>query len=227
MIGRRNKRGVSTVAAPEPTPTYTQDELRERRRSWRKVLYGKDFNLTAEVRTIVTPLAKQVAKLPRPDALQPEVDNVADAVHEVLSTCIGMLAESRLDPTAHARTVQAVRDLAARPQAPLITPEDLASGRWATKLTKYVAPQTADLAAFLGRAFPPDHPALSGLSASERITNALRILDTAARDLERRIPRVAEAQARPSLAEFNDAKRAQRDAERADKLLAKMKAGAR
>jgi hypothetical protein len=127
--------------------------LRQRRRQWLKVAYRGDFDLAAEVSAIVDPLAAQLAALPRPLVLRAEVDDVADAVHEVLSTAVGMLA---------------VR-----------TP-------------------------------------------SERLTDALRVLDIAARDLARRIPKAAVRQALPGMQDVNAAKKARRDRERAERTLSKM-----
>jgi hypothetical protein len=214
-------------AAP-PEPTYTQVEQRQRRRNWLAVTYRGKFDLAAEVGAIVDPLAHQLAALPRPLVLREAVDDVADAVHELLSTVVGMLAESQLlDNAAHARTVQAVRDLAQRPREPQITDEQLTSGRWAAALTKHVATHGDDLAAFLGRALPPRHPKLAGQSASERLEAALRVLDSAALDLQRLIPKAASRQALPGIEAVNAANRARWDAERTERAIAKIKMGTR
>ncbi|ODR00345.1 hypothetical protein BST27_29665 [Mycobacterium intermedium] len=203
---------------------YSQDQQRERRRQWLRVHYRGDFDLTAEVAAIVNPLAAQVAALPRPLVLRPKIDEVADAVHELISTVVGMLAESRqLDSAAHARTVRAVRDLAQRPTAPLITDEHIGSGRWAAILVEFVAPFNGDLAALLGRALPPHHPKTNGLSASERLEAALRVLDTPAHDLAFLIPKAARRQSLPSIEEINAAYRAREEAERVQRALAKVK----
>lgn|GEM_PF-2065134 len=213
---------------PEPTPlepVYTQDQLRERRRKWLPVVYRGDFDLAAEVGTIVGPLAAQMAVLPEPVAVRFKVDEIADAVHELVSTIVGMLAESRfLGTDAHDRVVQTVRDLAQRPREPQISDEKLSTGRWAVLLVKHVTPHSHDLSEFLGRALPPNHPQLKGTSASERLEAALRVLDTAALDLERLIPKVARHQALPSIEAINAANRARQDRERAERALARMKA---
>lgn len=204
--------------------TYTQDELRERRRGWLRVHYRADFDLAAEVSAIVGPLAASLSALPRPAALRRDVDAVADATHELVTVVVGMLAESRhLDATAKARTAQAVRDLAQRPAEPALTDRQLASGRWVGLLVAHVAPYTDDLAALLGRALAPNDPRLGKKdSASQRLEAALRVLDTAARDLSRRIPVAARYQARPSIAERNAARRAEVEAQRTRNQLAKM-----
>ena len=80
-------------AAPEPV--YSQAQQRERRRKWLRVHYRGNFHLAAELAAIVDPLARDVSQLPRPLVLRGEVDEVADAVHEVVSTVVGMLAESK------------------------------------------------------------------------------------------------------------------------------------
>jgi hypothetical protein len=133
--------------------------------------------------------------------------DVADAVAEVASTTVGMLAESRhLDSSA--RTAQAVRDLVQRPAAPQITDADLIGGTWAALLVAYVEPLAGPLAGLLGRALPPETDALRGdPSASERLEAALRVLDASARELERRTQRVAERQAAPTVEESNAARR--------------------
>lgn len=223
MIGLRPKRRTP-APTPEPVLGLTQTDLRERRRNWLRVTYKADFDLAAEVRDIVTPLARDAEKLPCSLVLRPEIENVADAVHEIVSTIIGMLAESRqLDDGAHARTARAVRDLAQRPGAPEISDDAITTGKWAVSLTRYAQPHTGDLAAYLGRAHPPGHPGLTGPSASERLLAALRVLDNAALILQRRIPKAAARQALPSIAEFNAQRRAQRDAERAERAVSKMR----
>ncbi|GAA4290923.1 hypothetical protein [Mycobacterium paraffinicum] len=212
---------------PEPPePVYSQAEQRERRRKWLPVVYRGGFDLAAEVGAIVEPLADQVAALARPLAVRSQVDSMADAVHELLSAVVGMLAESALlGSDAHARTVQAVRDLARRPREPQFTDEHIISGRWAAVLVKHVAVHSDDLSAFLGRALPPNHPHLKCASASERLEAALRILDTAALDLTRLIPKVARHQSLPSIEAINAATRARQERDRAQRALAKMKTG--
>lgn len=161
------------TVTPAPQPTYIQAEQRQRRRQWLRIVYRGEFDLTAEVRDILEPLAQQAAALPRPAALRPEADAVADAVHQLLSTAIGMLAESRkLTADAHHRTARAARDLAQRPREPQIGGEHLADGTWAALLAGHVKPHAGDLADYLGRALPPNDPRLTGPSASERLEAA-------------------------------------------------------
>lgn len=198
---------------------FDQTQSRARRREWRRVHYtGSNFNLKTEVGEILTPLSKSATRLPRPLALRREIDDVADAVHEVVSTVVGMLAESR-HPDASAIAQQMTRDLAARPTAPDITDEQLCDGSWAAKLIRYAGPLTKELAALLDRAKPPG---TTEFSASERLERALRELDQAALALERKIPKAAEAQARPTFNEFQAGQKARREAERIERRLSKM-----
>jgi hypothetical protein len=215
-----------TRHTPRPTtesvPAHTQDEQRHRRRHWLRVHYTGDFNLTSEITDIVGPIAAQITYLPHPAALREHVEDVADAVHEVLSVVVGMLAESRhLEGEAHQRTLHAVRDLARRPREPQITDAQIIDGSWASLLVRHVSPYTADLAGFLARALAPRHRDLKGPSASERIEAALRVLDTAALSATRRIPKAAEHQARGTVAEANEAARHRRAAERAEAALSR------
>lgn len=196
-----------------PEPVYSQDELRQRRRQWLPVKYTAAFNLGSEIGAILSPVARDVAALPRPLATRPAIDEIADAVHELVSTVVGMLAESKhLDRAAHARTVRAVRDLAQRPTAPEITDDEIVSGQWAVVLVGYAAPLAADLGRLLGRA----------PSASQRLEDALRVLDRVVLDLAARIPKVAHFQSLPTPAEVNAARKAHTDAERVQRALAKM-----
>lgn len=222
------RRPGHNASVPTPAaPVYSQDEQRDRRRRWLRVHYREQFDLTAEVSAIVGPLAEPLSALPRPLALRRDVDAVTDAVHELVSTVVGMLAESKHpDPLAHARTARAVADLAQRPNEPRVSDEQLCDGAWAAVLVSHVAPHRDDLAGFLGRALAPNDPRLAKQdSASERLEAALRVLDMAALDLARRIPKAARYQALPSIESRNAARRAAYDAERARRQLAKMGIG--
>jgi hypothetical protein len=190
------------------------------------VHYDGQFDLAAEVSAIVGPLATSLSALPRPGELRRDVDSMADAVHELVTVVVGLLAEFKhADRAAHARIARAVADLAQRPTEPQISDAQLCDGSWATLLVSHVAPYAADFAAVLGRALPPEHPQLlrSGhQSASERLETALRALDLAALDMSRRIPKAARYQGLPSMESRNAARRAERDAQRARNQLAKM-----
>ncbi|MFV8050370.1 hypothetical protein [Mycobacterium sp. 48b] len=213
---------LAPVIAKAPKARASQAEQRERRRKRLPVHLAGTFNLAAEVTAVCGPAAQEVSSLANPLALRSDVEAVADAVHEVLSTAVGMIAGDRHAADA-ARTRQLAADLAVRPQAPAITDEQIVSGGWATMLAEWVAPYSGDLAALLGRAQPPRADALRGNpSASERIERALRALDGAVLDLTRRVPKARARQSLPSMAEFNAHLKAKADAERQQRVLAKL-----
>lgn len=230
---RRNQPGLPPVSPLPPSgiaaplATATQDQLRERRHKRLRVHYRSTFNLAAEVAALCAPVAHEASRLPNPVALRDDIEAVADAVHEVLSAAVGMIAADREQSAeTRTRTVQAAADLAVRPQAPAITEAAIVSGSWVTRLVAYCEPYSGDLAAMLGRALPPEDPRLRGdASASERVERALRVLDGAVGDLSRRIPKVAARQALPSLAEFNAGLKANIDVERRQRALAKLGVG--
>jgi len=213
-----------TQHRPAQTPSgESQDVQRHRRRHWLRVHYDNRFDLAAEIGAIVGPLAAEISYLPHPLSMRGDAENLADAVHELLSGVVGMLAESRhLDATAWTRTSNAVRDLAQRPREPQITDDEIIDGSWAQTLTDHVAPFTGDLAAFLDRALPPRSVGLTGPSASERLEAALRVLDSAALVVGNRIPRVAARQALGTLEQANAAARAAQDERRAQLALARL-----
>ncbi|WP_139361557.1 MULTISPECIES: hypothetical protein [unclassified Mycobacterium] len=159
-----------------------------------------------------------------PRAARRGVEDVLDATHEVMDRVVRLLSESRAtDPGV---TRRLVADLTVRPRLPEITDEQIVSGSWVHALTAWTSTYGGDLAAVLGRALPPDHKGLKGgPSASERLECALRALDLAVLALERHIPRIAQRQALPSMAEHNAAQRARQDAERAERALARLGVG--
>lgn len=215
---------LAPVISKAPKARASQAEQRDRRRKRQSVHLVGTFNLATEVTAVCGPAAHEVSRLSNPLVLRSDVDAVADAVHELLSAAVGMLAADRHQAAdARARTVQAAADLAIRPAAPAITDDQISSGSWAAALADWVAPYSGDLAALLGRAHPPRADALRGNpSASERIERALRTLDGAVLDLMRRVPKVAARQALPSMAEFNAQLKAKADAERQQRALAKL-----
>jgi hypothetical protein len=211
---------------PAPLATASQDDMRERRRRRQPVHYRGDFNLATEVAAVCGPVATDASRLPEPTAMRRDIEAVADAVHELLSATVGLIAADRhaADP---ARTRQLAADLAVRPAAPAITDDQIVSGSWAVALAKWVLPYSGDLASLLGRALPPDHLGLRGNpSASERLERALRTLDGAVLELARRIPKVGQRQRLPSMQEYNRAERERREAERQQRALAKFGVGA-
>ena len=77
-----------------PAPTFSQAQLRERRRHRQSVVLGGDFNLTAEIEAVCSPLACRVAALPRPLLAGVWVEELVEATHELVSTVVGWLAKA-------------------------------------------------------------------------------------------------------------------------------------
>lgn len=231
IMKRRYMRGLPPPASPlapsgipAPKAEASQAELTVRRRKRLPLRYTGSFSLPAEIEAVCGPGAHQVSQLPEPRVMRRDIEAVVDAIHEVMSVVVAMLAESRsVDPNL---TRRLVADLTVRPRLPEITDEQIVSGSWVHTLTVWVEPYAGDLAALLGRALPPEHKALKGgPSASERLERALRVLDSAVLDLERHVPKVAARQELPTMAEHNRQQRERADAERAERALARLGVG--
>jgi hypothetical protein len=181
-----------------PSVEFPQAQARERRRKRLQVQYGADFDLVGEVSDIAEPLAGEVSEVlsgpitlrdrsrdDKPLALRPEVEAIAEAVHGLRAKVIELLAgDKQLSTQARARLAAGVGA-----GVPEVTDEQLRSGAWVNALTAHVGPLAGDLAALLGRSAA----AVGCVSpASERLVEALRLLDRAALDLARRIPKVRE-----------------------------------
>ncbi|MDA4108167.1 hypothetical protein MHOL44478_12960 [Mycobacterium holsaticum DSM 44478] len=185
----------------------SQAQLRQRRRAGLTTAYGGAFSLPAEVSAVVHPLARRVSRLPNPQVCASCAADLADAVHELVSTVIGWLAEidakaraehlTHLDSAGKAQAVRLMVDLTQRPALPDIGSDALASGIWATHLVQMSQACSGELAGLLARARPPGDPQLRGVaSRSERLCDMLRDVDTAARQLEIRIDRAEAAAAK-------------------------------
>ncbi|MDV3124679.1 hypothetical protein M1247_07120 [Mycobacterium sp. 21AC1] len=233
ILPRRNRglglppvQPLAPSGLPAPLATASQDQLRERRRKRLRVHYtGKNYVQSAEVRAVCGQVAVDISRVPNPLPMRRDIEAVADAAHELLSAAVGLIAADRNQSNeARARTRQAAADLAVRPAAPAISDNQIISGSWVHALVDWLAPYDGDLSALLSRALPPDAPSLKGSpSASERIERALRTLDQAVLELERRTVKAAKRQALPSLQEFNDELRVKADAERRERALAKLR----
>lgn len=238
---RRSDAATRAPAPPEPlTPSITKAQRRsaakaaadaaelaqqrQDRRRYIPVHNRGTYSNSAEVLACCQSVAVGISRLPRPRVMRPEVEQIIDAVHELMCTTVGMIAESRhLPPDAVTRSRQAVADLAVKPYLPRLHDDQLASGSWPGELVGYVAAYDGDLAALLDRALPPDAYGLHGNpSASERLVKALRELDHATLAAEHRLPRVAQRQALPSMAEFNQQQQDRLDAERRQLRLAQI-----
>lgn len=225
---RRTQRGLPPPAPLEPSDASapkaeaSQAELRDRRRKRKPPRpYPSSFSLPAEIEAVCARAAQEVSRLRDPRVMRRDIEAVVDAIHEIMSVVVAMLAESRsADPNV---TRRLVGDLAIRPQIPEIPDTALVSGSWVSKLSDWTATYAGDLAALLGRALPPGHNGLKGSpSASERLERALRVMDSTVLDLERHIPRIAQRQSLPSIEDWNRQQRERADAARAERVLAKL-----
>jgi hypothetical protein len=193
-----------------------QNVLRQRRRRRMPVVYGRSFDLVAEVREITEPLALRAAPLSpglcsvvRDEvtgerrvlgAFRPQVDAVTAAVAElvgVVAELVGVVAEllgerdaarktAHLEGAERAQARRALTELAAAPQVPQITDDDVRLGDWPAVLVGYVGPRGAPMGELLGEALPPGADGLGGRpSVSERLVEGLRPLDRAATEFDR------------------------------------------
>ncbi|ANE80151.1 hypothetical protein A7U43_13235 [Mycobacterium adipatum] len=190
MTIRAKNRTYAALArrAGVPEPTYNQTEQRDRRRQGFTGLLGGGWSLSAEVAAICSPLANRCAERGAPRAFVRYVEDVADAVAELIFVATGLLAEAdaqrrtrHLPLQERERARIAIRALTPRPQLPEIASDDVGSGTWATALATLAEPYSADLARLLGNA--------ASSAVSDRLLRALAEVDHAARALERRLDR--------------------------------------
>ncbi|WP_157896395.1 hypothetical protein [Mycobacteroides chelonae] len=227
IMKRRTRIGLPPVnplapsGAPAPRAKASQADLRDRRRKRLPIHYTRTFNVATEIEAVCTPVGVGISQLKDPLSMRHDIEDVVDAAHELMHVVVALLAESKVsDPSA---TRRLVADLAVRPRLPEINDKAIISGSWVSKLSAWVEPYAGDLAALLGHALPPRHDGLRGNpSASERLEKALRVLDSAVLTMERRIPKVAARQALPSMEDHNRQQRERLDAERAQRVLAKL-----
>ncbi|WP_273490613.1 MULTISPECIES: hypothetical protein [Gordonia] len=179
--------------APTRPPTYSQDELRARRRQAHLVAYDGAFDLAAEVEAVLAPVAADLAAEPCPGAYLDSVESVAEAVHRVAVAVSGTIStrESRakldgLAPADRARAKAALFALA-RVDPPTVSRVDVIDGVWTSPLVDLVRPLAGPLADALGAVAKTADGEPSGLS--QALTAELRDLDRAVLDLSRRIHR--------------------------------------
>ncbi|MGC5245566.1 hypothetical protein ACPXB3_01335 [Gordonia sp. DT219] len=161
-----------------PAKTFSQDEKRARRRRHLPVSYGRDFDLAAEIHGVIRPVANRLTAA----GLVADVDEIGEAVRELCVICADLLNDakiSRIDYTSRSRARAALKTLTKQP-VPEISRAALADGSWPDMLADMAAPLSGSLADLLGRANP---------SASDQVVEALRLLDRAVLDLDRRIDR--------------------------------------
>ncbi|MFA1701650.1 hypothetical protein ACDT10_01900 [Mycobacterium intracellulare] len=214
MTARRAIRRFGTPAhraaqagAPRQTPRrYTRDELRARRRAgFTAGHYSGDWSLAAEIAAVCRPLADRIAAAEHPGrfrhaATPASVPALAEAVHELVGTGVGWVAEADArrktahladEPGKRRYAMQTLIDLAKRPALPEVTDNALADGSWADQLIGMTEGIDAAFSALLARSYPPGAAELRGqTSRSERLDALLRrTIDRAAVALERRLDR--------------------------------------
>ena len=193
---------------------FSQAENRERRRQRLSVCLDGRFSLAEEVGAVCGPLAARVAAL-QPPVWRAGVLEVMGAVLEVASTVVVWQAEvdgRRLtehladNPGARTQAISRIKDLAQRPQMPVLTDEGLASGLWVADLVAAVEPASVTLAALLKNSYQPNAPELRGRDSRSQKTEVLLRdhLDAAASALSRRLA-VAES-SRPAVSAEVDAR---------------------
>lgn len=190
-IKARNNTPAALASRGGAPIVYSQDQLRQRRRAGLLHRYGGDFDLAAEVAAICSPLADRVAVSLRPVAVRRDVDDLADAVHELVSVAVGLIAErdarrktAHLSYDTRGRSIRALVDLAERPTLPEIDAAALADGQWVAQLVAMAEPYSEQLSDVLRTAVPPG-ATRGARSASERLEAALRVVDAAAAAIER------------------------------------------
>jgi hypothetical protein len=186
--GARRTPAALARQRPQPAPTYSQAELRERRRQGLVLHLASGWSLADEIRDICVPLADRIAERGAPRTYLRYVEDLADAVGELIFVASGLLAEAKAqNQTRHlsleerGRAMAAVRALAQRPRLPEIDAEGVAEGLWGHRLAAAAATYDHDLARLLGNARP--------WAVSDRLLRALAGVDHTALALERRLDR--------------------------------------
>lgn len=207
-----------------PPRRYSQAELRQRRRAGMTVgHYSRDWSLAREIADVVGPLARRIATADRPARFghsQASVPWLAEAVHELVSTVVGWLAEADARrKTAHLAAelgkrryaMQKLIDLAQRPALPEVTDAMLTDGSWASALTALADGIDAAFSDLLACAWPPGAAGLRGRdSRSEQLARLLgRTIDHAALELEHRLDRDEQADHRQTTQTADERARAE------------------
>ena len=172
----------------QPAPTYSQAELRDRRHQGYIVLLAGSWSLADEIRDMCGQLADRCAGRGAPRAFVRYVEDVTDAVGELIFVASGLIAEANGQRQTRHLPIQererariAIRALTQRPMLPGISADDVAGGTWAATLVTLAEPYTDDLTRLLGNA--------ATSVVSERVLRALAEVDHATCALERRLAR--------------------------------------
>ncbi|UGQ43400.1 hypothetical protein [Rhodococcus aetherivorans] len=185
---RPRRRIFESVRSAEPA-AFTQDEQRERRRQHLAIVYTGTFDLTAEIEAVLAPLARrpEVASYPH------IVRELTVSVHELVLDLGKLLVERdarRRTAALEAGTQGRMTDLIVaaweRPECPTIDRDALVSGAWSSVLVEHVRPLTEPVKDYLAHAHPPGATG-NKASVSERVEAALRTVDRAVRETERRL----------------------------------------
>lgn len=179
---------------PTPKPKrYTAQEQRDRRRSHLPLTLGADFELGAEVLAVTGPVAARLAEEPHPSGRTAlaSVAAISEAVADLCIVAGELVAVDRARGVDGAeqkvRAANALKAVTHR-AALQFGADELASGTWADTLADFARPLSGPLAAVLGRAA---RDRTRHAAESDRVVDALRALDRAARDLDRKIEQTA------------------------------------
>ncbi|MBS4103893.1 hypothetical protein [Tsukamurella paurometabola] len=189
-------KGFIKPRRPLPTPKpkrYTAQEQRDRRRSHLPLTLGADFELGAEVLAVTGPVAARLAEEPHPSGRTAlaSVAAISEAVADLCVVAGDLVAVDRARGVRGAeqkvRAANALKAVTHR-AALQFGADELASGTWADTLADFARPLSVPLAEVLGRvaADKSRQPV-----ESDRVIEALRALDRAARDLDRKIEQTA------------------------------------
>ena len=173
-----------------PPKTYSQAELRLRRRRHLPVTLDATFDLTEELRAVLGAAEAKLSAEPCPGTpgYQEAVTAISDGVTELCDRARDIIHETKVAKVRDTDRPRARAALAAftTTAVPEVTRQSLIESRWAQPLTDLARPITGPLSGLLGRQVT-DRRGLP--SVSDELVDALRGLDRAVLDLDRRIDR--------------------------------------
>lgn len=173
--------------------TYSAGQQRDRRRNHLPLVLGADFDLGAEVLAVTGPVAARLAEEPHPSGRTAlaSVAAISEAVADLAAVAGDLVAVDRARGVDGAeqkvRAANALKVVTHR-AALQFGADELASGDWAETLAGFARSLSGPLAAVLGRA--AKDRARQPVE-SDRVIEALRALDRAVRDLDRKIEQTA------------------------------------
>lgn len=173
-----------------PPKTYSQDELRDRRRKHLPIQLDATFDLGQELRSILVAAEAKLSTEPCPGHSNyiESVAAISGAVEELCDRARDIIHETkvaRVGEPDRGRARAALRALSTT-QPPEITRAALIESRWAQPLTDLARPISGPLSDLLGR----QSDSRRGLATvSDEVVDALRSLDRTVLDLDRKIDR--------------------------------------